>query len=162
MKTQKVKATEKFGGAATKPKNKYEALIQEALAIQDTIAGIEKKIKPYTEEIKLQSERLEQIKEEFRKKFGTAENKATMVTDSGTAEMKTANNYSVDAENIPVLEKIFKDNLGNFVTDKITYGITPAFKQLLADGDYPKIDKIRNAVSIKQTCNVKFFPFQKN
>jgi hypothetical protein len=152
-------AAEKFGG---KKKDEYEELIKEALDIQDKIAGLEEKIKPTSNLIKANSERLEQIKERFREHFGTAQNLSRMITPSGIAEMKVTNNYSVDVEKLPQLEKIFKDNLGSFVTDKISYDVTPEFKKLLADGDYKHAKKIREAVIIKQSCNVKFFPFSKN
>jgi len=142
MKSQTVKATEKFSTAIAPD---YEAKIRRALEIQATMEPLK--------------EELEGIKQYFKDVLGdTDKTENKCITPSGTATYKLSNSYSVAPEWIPQLKSIFKKEYNVFVNEKPSYGCTAALKTLLANADYENIETIREAVVIKQSPSVSFEP----
>lgn len=146
MKSTTMTAAEKY-----QPKRKsikdYEQSIVRALELQDLIGPLK--------------EELESIKQEFLELLGNGKTIGNLTTASGSATLKIANNYSIDPKMLPDLKKIFGKMLPSFVKEKVTYGVEPSLKKLLADADYEHADTIRDAVIIKQSPSVVFEPVTK-
>ena len=102
--------------------------------------------------------KLDAIKAEFLESFKSPASVDTIVTPAGAAVLKTTNSYRVEPEAIPDLMRIFKENIGDYVTEKVTYGVTAALRKKLSDADYKHADIIRNAVIITTTQTVEFKP----
>lgn len=103
--------------------------------------------------------KLDAIKAEFLEKFKSATTSVdTIVTPAGAAILKTTNSYKVEPESIPELMRIFKDNISDYVVEKVSYGVTAALRKKLSDADYKHADVIRNAVVITTTQSVEFKP----
>ena len=129
------------------PLKTEEAMITRALFLKDTIEALKGE--------------LDDIKSYFYVKFENGTTNARCVTPSGAAFVKTSNSYSIDARHLPDLKKVFKSAFPAYVQEKVTYGVAPALKKLLADADYQHADLIRNAVMIKVSPSVDFEPVTK-
>jgi hypothetical protein len=111
------------------------------------------------EQIKKMKAKLDLIKEEFLERFKKSDTSVdTIVAPTGAAILKTTNSYKVEPEYIPDLMKIFKDNIGDYVVEKVSYGVTAALRRKLSDADYKYADVIRKAVVITTTQSVEFKP----
>lgn len=108
------------------------------------------------EEIKELKLDLDKIKEEVKEYFGENRSESRLVTPAGVAILKVTNSYSVLPEYVPELKKIYKDDFGVFVEEKVRYSPTAALRKLLANGDYKYADTIRQAVEITTAYSVQF------
>lgn len=141
-KSTRKRASAKFAGKNEKTEEYYQSRIAEALSLDA--------------DIKAKKARLDEIKAEFYDEFKQEGATTTsIVTPAGTATLKMTNSYSVEADYVPELKKIFKDSFNAYVTEKVSYSPTPALRTKLSDGDYKYIDVIRNAVMIKTTESVE-------
>ena len=136
-------AAEKISG---KPHgiSKEEAMILEALTLQ--------------EEVTSRNERLKAIKEHFLTKFESDRTEERVITASGAAILKTTNSYSVETTMLEKLRKLFGSEFKEFVSEKVSYGVTAKLKQLLNKGDFKGIKTIRDAVMITTNYSVAFEP----
>lgn len=139
MKATSKKASQVYPAANTAD---YAEKIEKALQLQS--------------EIKTAAKELEGIKEYFHDEFESNKSVEVISTNKGSALVKRTNSYSVLPEAVPGLKKLFKEGYTGFVTEKISYGVSAAFKSLLSDGDYKHSDKIREAVVIKTAPSVVF------
>lgn len=102
--------------------------------------------------------KLDAIKEEFLERFKSQASVDTIVTPTGAAVLKTTNSYKIEPESITDLVRIYKENISDYVTEKVTYGVTAALRKKLSDADYKHAEIIRNAVIITTTHTVEFKP----
>ncbi len=137
MKAKKQSAAEKY-----QPRDYWTDRIRKAIALD--------------EEIKELKAELDEIKEEVKGYFGEHKSESRLVTPAGAAILKVANSYSVLPEWVPELKKIYKDDFGVFVEEKVKWSPTTALRRLLADADYKYADVIREAVEITTTYSVQF------
>ncbi len=103
---------------------------------------------------------LEKAKDYFEAHFDKTDQKK-IITRKGTVECSTSNKYSVPANKVNVLERLFGDEFLNFVMVKTDYGVSAKLRALLHDGDYEHRDLLRGAVAIGTTTSVKFSPLTK-
>jgi len=143
MKSKKQTATEVFAEKETAVKNPeiYSPHVKHALEL-------EKIIKQAGKDYEIE-------KEYFQELFETTGMKI-VPTLSGTAIFAESQSYKVREGFVEYLRNLFKLTFHNMVTEKVSYGVSAAFKKLLADADYPYKDKIREAVEITKSYSVKF------
>ena len=79
-----------------------------------------------------------------------------VVADSGIATKAVSNSYSVKPEKFNELKSLFKRKIGDFVIEKISYGVAPALRKLLDDRDYENGDVVRGSVVIEQRTSIKY------
>lgn len=126
-----------------KAENEYAKKIARAVELQEAI--------------KAQGEELSEIKEYFADIFANSEKLTnSIVTEKGTATVKESSSYSVDTEAIADLKKAFKKTFPEYVSEKISYGVTAKFKKLLADANHKLGVTLRESVTIKTSKSIQF------
>lgn len=142
MKAKKTKATAKFEAEKSNENAIIEGKIARAIELSEAMKS-------------LKSE-LEDLKSEFLGIFGEGRSEKRIVTSAGAVVLKETNSYSVEAEWVPDLKKVFKGDFSAYVTEKTTYGATAALRAKLSDGDYKHSKLIREAVVITTRNSVEF------
>jgi hypothetical protein len=99
---------------------------------------------------------LEEIKQFFMNEIPAEGTTAQLATPSGVAVKKIVCSYSVRTEAIAILKKLFGEQFGEYVNEKLSYGATAKLRKLLADADYKHSKKIRDAVTITESYSVTF------
>ena len=133
---------------AKKDEKTTAKLIEDALFIEVQIADLQAKIK----ELQKQKKPIEDLFDSLIKPG------ERIVTDIGTARKDISNSYSVKPERYKELKDLYKRKIAEFVTEKISYGVTPALRKILTDESYEHGDTVRNAVLIEQRTSIKFEP----
>lgn len=83
--------------------------------------------------------------------------KNTIVTPEGSVKYTETNNYKLEAELIPAIKEFFKsESYEAYVKEKKEYSPTPAYRNLMFDGDYKHNQLLREACKIYQYDSVKF------
>lgn len=83
---------------------------------------------------------------------------AKLATKEGTVVVKLAYSYKVIAEKLPLLKKIFGKMLGTYVTEKVEYSPTAAYRKLFDDEGFEEREEIKEAVRVSSAMSVDFLP----
>ncbi len=110
-----------------------------------------------TKQVEAANEELKQYKAFFAEHCKAVDERR-IVTKAGTVEYTTSNGYSVSANNVSKFDAIFGEVSTEYLTTKMTFGITAKTRSLLADADFEHSDALRRIVEIKQTESVRFIP----
>ncbi|HOV92982.1 MAG TPA: hypothetical protein PLC04_07905 [Candidatus Kapabacteria bacterium] len=102
------------------------------------------------------SAKLDAIKDYWKEKLDNDDTSQKFITAFGAVERRTTHNYSVIPDKYLDLKKLFGDQIGLFVEEKINYGVKPALRELVFDADYKYKEIIRKAVAIKSSTTITF------
>lgn len=120
-----------------------EEIIQKAIEIKSQIDELDGELSVY--------------KEQISTFFPGAKTKEDIITQFGVASCSTSNNYSVPAGNITKIKEILGDSVGDYISEKVSFGLTDTGKKSLkAEDEFGK--KLFPLVEIKTSKSITFKP----
>ncbi len=132
--------------AKNKQNSETAKLVREALEIEAQIAEYQLKIKE-----------LQKAKKPIEEFFDEAIAPGEFIqTEAGKVSKSVSNSYGIKPEKYLDLKNLFKRKIDNFVTEKLSYGCTPALRKLVLDDDYEFAGIVRDAVEIVSRSSIKF------
>jgi len=138
-------------GEKEKTEKSAEEMISRALDLQKEMEPLQKLIEPLKKELDI-------YKAKFKELMTDDASTQRLATNVGTVILKTNRSFSLFPQFVDKIKKLFGQTYKSFINEKMDFGCTAAFKQLLADGDYEHKDLIREATEIKINKSVEFEP----